>query len=157
MQFGYNCKHFLPWFDKCKYLIDHKELRKGLYSDKWLSIKDALIYASLLDLDLMTLINNKKVKVKKEKEKQQVRLGFFTAWDYDECPLAHAGGQCLFFKQHNRNTISRLSDLERLAGGHPNSPKVPDEKEIKSFKDKLLSFGCKKDNGSQKNLFGDDI
>lgn len=157
MQFGYNCNNFLPRFEKCKFIIDHKNLREGLYCDKWLSIKDALIYSSLLNLDLMELIKTNKVKVRKDKKKQLIRLGFFTAWGYDECPLAHTGGQCLFFKQHSGNTISRLSDLEMLADNHPNSPKIPSEQEVQSCKDRLLYMVEKNSNRDQKSLFDDDI
>ena len=140
MHFGYNCKYFLPWFNKCKFLIDHKALREEFCADKWLSLKDALIYTSLLGQDLMALVNDHKVKIekvkikkgmdKKEEQRQQVRVAFFTAWAYDECPLAEAGGQCLFFKQHTGPLIDNLSEMQAILQKHPNWPNLPEPQEV---------------------------
>jgi hypothetical protein len=143
MHFGYNCKHYLPWFEKCKLMVEKNRNQKDLMETKWLSVREALIYSSLLNMDLVNLVKKKKVKIKKE-DKKPIRLGFFTAWDYDECPLAHCGGQCLYFERHDGNKISCVSDLADQRLGHPNSPKIPTDDEIKLLKNALVPFAQEK-------------
>ena len=103
MHFGYNCKYFLPWFNKCKFLIDHKALREEFCADKWLSLKDALIYTSLLGQDLMALVNDHKVKIEKVKIKKNGQKGgtktagqsrIFTAWHTRMSSLRPADNAC---------------------------------------------------------------
>lgn len=137
MQFGYNCKNYLPWYEKCAILIDERKKQKELLETKWITIKEALIYSSLLKFDLWDFIETKKIKVKKT-GKRKVSIGIEAAWQYDECPLSHYGGQCMYFNEYNNVKVSCLSEVNSVNEKHPNMPTIPDESEIKSFEKKLL-------------------
>ena len=78
-----------------------------------------------------------KIKVKKT-GKRKVSIGIEAAWQYDECPLAHYGGQCMYFKEHDSIKITCLAEIPDIEEKHPNMPTIPDESEIKSFEKKLL-------------------
>lgn len=137
MQFGYNCKNYLPWYEKCSLLIDERKKQKELLETKWISIKEALIYSSLLKFDLLDFIEKKKIKVKKT-GKRKVSIGIEAAWQYDECPLAHYGGQCMYFTAHNNMQINCLAEINSINEKHPNTPMIPDEGEVKLFEKQLI-------------------
>ena len=42
MHFGYNCKNYLPWFEKCKLMIQNNRNQEDLQEMKWLSIREEI-------------------------------------------------------------------------------------------------------------------
>lgn len=139
MHFGYNCKHYLPSYEKCRVLIEERKKRKELLELKWFPLKEALLYSRFLDFDLVDFIEKKKIKIKMS-GKGDVSIGITAAWQYDECPLAHGGGQCMYFVKHSGKQITCLSEINDVDDRHPNNFNIPSEKEIENVKKVLFMF-----------------
>ncbi len=118
-QFGYNCKYYLPMWKKCRKLIDKYLLRKNLLEEKWLDIKQAIIYLNLFNEDQLNLIKGNKIKIKRQKE-ENLRIGILVPWQYDRCGLADSGGECMYFSPHNGKKISYMAELMNIKDKHPN-------------------------------------
>ena len=135
--FGYNCTYYLPILGKCRILIDNYRNREDLVEQKWLNAKELLIYLGLPNNELIQQMASGEIKVKLPKD-SKIMFGVLVAWQYDNCPLANAGGQCFYFESHNGNTISCLMELRGLEDEHPNSKSIPTEEEVKAFESTVI-------------------
>lgn len=151
--FAYNCKNYFPYFDKCFFLINKRKEQEDLIAIKWLSVREALIYASSLKIDLKKNISDGRIPIKRDKEdKGGFRIGFESAWEYDECPLAKGAGECMFFEAHKGKHIYCLAEKETVEEMHPNYPKMPSQDVIGAFKD-FLQYFQQANKGKKKSLF----
>jgi hypothetical protein len=120
LHFGYNCKHFLPLFGKCRKLIDIYGRRKDLAEQRWLKTHEVLAYLDMSNEALLERIASGEIKVRLQKDGVAV-FCVSVAWQYDNCFLANGGGQCLYFSAHNGRFISCLMDRDDMEPQeHPN-------------------------------------
>lgn len=140
LDFGYNCKHFVPAFGKCRKLIDSYRSRKDLVEQKWLNSQELLVYLNVSKKGLLGKIASGEIKTKVQKH-GKVTFGVSAAWQYDGCYLVGSGGQCLYFEKHNGKTISCLVQLEGLAAAeHPNYCSTPSEADTRTFEDDVFKI-----------------
>jgi hypothetical protein len=134
--FGYNCKHYLPTLNKCRILIDSYRERKDLIELKWLNLKDVLAYLNLSNAELFRRITIKEIKAKLQKD-EKIIFQVSCAWQWDDCPLGQAGGQCLYFEPHTGRKISFLAELRNIKKeDHPNNKTITD-KEIEILESQI--------------------
>jgi len=139
LHFGYNCINYLPTMNKCRVLIDNYRTREDLITIKWLSMVDILIYLNLSFEELIKKIKEGDVKVKVQKEGKPV-FSCSSAWQYDDCILGNAGGQCYYFKPHNGRRISYLMEMKGIEMMHPNVKSIPSDESIKRFESEIAKF-----------------
>ena len=132
LEFGYNCKHFLPLFGKCRKLIDNYRTQDNLVMLKWLNSRELLVYLNASPEKLLKQIASDEIKTTVQAD-GTVSFGVSAAWKYDDCFLVGSGGGCLYFEKHNGKTISCLAQLEDSKGQHPNYKLAPSEAEVKTF------------------------
>lgn len=118
-QFGHNCKSYLPTLGKCRILIDLRRSRPDLVKDKWLGLRDLLVYTGWTPEDLIAEVESGHVVVERMKN-GRLRFRVSASWDWDDCPLGSTGGQCLHYEEHDGQKIECLKDLETLKVEHPN-------------------------------------
>ena len=143
--FGYNCKHYLPTLNRCRELIDNYRKRPDLLEQVWLSAQDLLVYFNLTSEELILQIRKREIKSKLKKDGKAM-FQISSAWQWDDCPLANAGGQCFYFAPHEGEKISCLVELEGLGAEHPNFRNVPSEEDIKAVEREVI----KANGGNQK-------
>jgi len=131
--FGYNCKHYLPSQNKCRILIDCYRRRPELVEPKWLSAQDVLVYLNLSNEELIRQIINGEIKTKPQKN-GRLMFQILAAWEWDNCPLASAGGQCLYFGEK----ISCLINLEGLDAERRNRKNIPSEEDIRVVESEVI-------------------
>lgn len=139
LEFGYNCKYFLPTLGKCRKLIDSRRDRKDLAEQRWLSAQDLLVYRNTSNEELVRQITSGEIKAKVQND-GKVTFGVSAPWQYDDCFLANGGGACLYFEPHQGKAISCLAELKGLAAGHPNYSSVPSEADVRAFEDRVLKI-----------------
>jgi len=138
--FGYNCKHYLPTSNRCRILIDNYRSREDLLEYKWLNTKDTIIYLNLSNEELIRKITTSEIKVKLQKD-GKIMFQILSAWKWDDCPLANAGGQCFYFQSHEGKKISYLFDLKKLeVFKHPNLKNIPSEEDIRIFESEVIKI-----------------
>ncbi len=138
-QFGYNCKNYLPSLKKCRVLIDDYRKQPDLVEKKLLSAQDLLIYLNITKDELIGQINRGEIKSTSQSGKATFRIP--SAWQWDDCPLSNAGGQCFYFEPHEGKKISCLVELKDLEAEHPNLKNVPSEDDIKAV-DLAIQFSA---------------
>lgn len=129
-QFGYNCKNYLPSLKKCRVLIDEYRKQPDLVEQKLLSAQDLLIYLNLTKEELIGQIKRGEIKSASQSGRAIFRIS--SAWQWDDCPLSNAGGQCSYFEPHEGKKISCLVELKDLEAEHPNFKNVPSEDDVKA-------------------------
>ena len=135
--FGYNCKLYLPTLNRCRILIDNYRKRPDLVEQKWLSAQDLLVYLNLTNEELIEQISRGEIKTKLQKDgKAMFRVS--SAWQWDDCPLSNAGGQCFYFEPHEGKKISCLVELKGLEAEHPNFKNVPSEEDIRVVESEVI-------------------
>ncbi len=139
MHYGYNCRFSLPFQDKCRKLADRFLERDDLIEEKWISIQDAVIYLNITVNDLKGRIGTGQIKTKKSST-GKITLCVSAAWQYDDCPLADAGGQCLFYEPHDERKISCLAEREGIKGEHPNKNLLPSAEELETFTEMIANL-----------------
>lgn len=132
--FGQNCANYLPSLNKCRILIDMRSQRAELTEDKWLDPRDILVYMGCSADDLIDSVQTGKVGVKRLKN-GRLLFRVSAAWEWDDCPLGDAGGQCMYFEPHGGQRISCLKDLERDHTQHPNVELIPSDDAIRRIED----------------------
>jgi hypothetical protein len=135
--FGYNCKYLLPFGVKCRKLIEFYQKRQDLVEEKWISLQQMVIYLNLTAGKLIEIIENKQVKVKRQKD-GTIMCKVSGAWRYDDCPLAEAGGQCMFFESHDGQTISYLAEVINIKEEHPNTKLIPTKEELAALEREIV-------------------
>jgi|WetSurMetagenome_2_1015567.scaffolds.fasta_scaffold18864_3 hypothetical protein len=135
--FGYNCRYYLPTLGKCRVLIDNYASRKDLLEQKWLSTQELLVYSRLSNEELVERIVSGEISARQQKD-GKLKFIVLVAAQFDDCPLADAGGQCLYFEMHEGKRISCLIELPALRGEHPNLRDVPSQADITVFEGRVL-------------------
>jgi hypothetical protein len=125
-QFGYNCRSYLPSLGKCRVLVDLRRQRTDLVQDKWLGARDLLIYAGCSPEDVVSQVASGLMGVRRLKN-GRLLFRVSASWDWDDCPLGDAGGQCLHFQPHDGQKIACLRELESMSAEHPNIAAVPSD------------------------------
>jgi len=111
---------------KCRVFVDEYIKRQDLLEEKWFSTLDIMTYLGFSSDQLLEQITTGKIKVQKQTD-GKLKLGVLVAYQYDDCPLADAGGRCLHFKAHNGKTISCLIEMKGIEKDHPNYKLLPSE------------------------------
>ena len=137
LEFGYNCKRFLPTIGKCRRLIDSYRGRKDLVEQKLLKAGDLLVYLNLSREELNRQITSGEIRAIRQKD-GKVTFSVATAWSYDDCFLANGGGQCLHFAPHTGKAISCLDELKGMKGKYSNYGSVPSEAEVRAFEESVI-------------------
>jgi hypothetical protein len=138
-QFGYNCKHFLPTLDKCRKLIDDYRPRQELKEFRnMIKTEELLAYSNLTNDDLVRQIASGEIKVQRLKKDGTLKFGLSTSWSYDDCPLAHAGGQCIDFAPHQGTLISCLAERNDIGQEHPNTATLPSNEDVAVFEKEVI-------------------
>lgn len=135
--FGHNCAHYLPTLGKCRVLIDEYRKRADLVAKKPLSARDILIYLNLPPEEIARQVATGEIKAERQKTGKIV-FHVSTAWQWDDCPLANGGGQCLYFKPHDGQKITRLMDLGKVQHDHPNLKNLPSEENVRTLERKTI-------------------
>jgi hypothetical protein len=125
-EFGYNCQRYLPTLGKCRVLIDLRRQRADLIEAKWLDTCTLLVYTGYSPEDLINQVETGQVGVKRLKN-GRLLFQVPASWEWDDCPLSDAGGQCLYFEAHGGHQIACLRDLDNLQADHPNMQSVPSD------------------------------
>jgi len=134
--FGYNCKHYLPTLNRCRILIDNYRGREDLVEQKWLNLQDVLVYLNLSNEELIRQITTGEIKAKPQQD-GKIMFQVSSAWQWDDCPLANAGGQCFYFESHDGEKISCLAELRNIKEEHPNTKTIPKE-EIRVLESEII-------------------
>ena len=135
-QFGHNCMRYLPTLGKCRVLVDLRRTRQDLVQDKWLSIRDLLVYTGYSPEDLVSQVELGHVGVKRLKN-GKLLFRVSASWAWDDCPLSNAGGQCLHFREHDGPKIACLKDLEGLTYEHPNMQAVLSDEAVSRVEERF--------------------
>jgi len=122
-QFGHNCTSYLPTLGKCRVLVDMRRTRQDLVEDKWLGVRDVLVYTGHSPQGFVSQVELGHIAVKRLKS-GRLLFRVSASWAWDACPLSDAGGQCLHFREHDGAKIACLKDLEGLTTEHPNMQTV---------------------------------
>jgi len=134
--FGYNCKNYLPSLKKCRVLIDVYRKQPDLVEQKLLSSRDSMIYLTITKEELIGQINRGEIKSISQSGKAIFKIS--SAWQWDDCPLSNAGGQCFYFEPHEGKKISCLLELKSLEAAHPNFKKIHSEDDIKAVESEVI-------------------
>ncbi len=117
-------------------IADYK-IREDLVEQKWISTEELLVYMNLPNTELIQKIASGEIRVKLPKD-GKIKFGVSSAWQYDDCPLADAGGQCFYFEPHDGKTISCLMELRGLEDEHANAKSMPTKEEIRAFESEII-------------------
>ena len=82
-------------------------------------------------------IETGRIKVKLQKD-GKILFQVLSAWQWDVCPLANSGGQCVYFEQHDGGMISYLVELKGLEAEHPNFKNLPSEEHVRLFQSEVI-------------------
>lgn len=124
VHFGHNCSNYMPTLGKCRVLIEQRSQRPDLLSARWVGASEAMVYSGQTPDQLVERVTNGQVGVKRLKN-GRLTFRLQASWDWDDCPLGDAGGQCVFFAAHDGQIIRCLRDLETMDAEHPNLAKAP--------------------------------
>jgi len=136
-QFGYNCSNYLPTLGKCRVLIQNYASRKDLLEQKWLGTQDLLVYLHATKAVLIERVASGDISVRRQKD-GKLKFGIQVAAQFDDCPLADAGGQCLYFDRHMGQQISYLAELRDLRAEHPNLRELPTDEDVTRFESEVI-------------------
>lgn len=138
--FGYNCRHYLPTLNRCRILIEKYRQREDLVEKKWLNAHDVMVYLNLTGDDLIKQVKSKEINVKQQKD-GKLMFQILSAWQWDDCPSANAGGQCFYFEPHDGQKISCLADLRNIdRDQHPNMKMIPSEDDLEFVENKIIKL-----------------
>jgi hypothetical protein len=107
-----------------------------LVEERWLGIRDVLVYLNLSSDALIRSVTSGEIKAKRQKD-GKLMFGISVAAQYDDCFHTNSGGVCLYYEAHNGKKISCLEDLKHLDAEHPNMEKVPSESDVGSLEDAI--------------------
>jgi hypothetical protein len=124
LHFGFNCQNYIPSLGKCRLAIKEYQGQSDLQDHRWVTVKEALIYLDVPGDELLGITDSADIKPVK-KGLVPVRLRIKETWAWDGCPLSLTGGQCGVYEEHDGPKVSCASDIERLAGKHPNVASEP--------------------------------
>ncbi len=135
-EFGYNCRHYLPKFQKCRKLIDKCRVREELLAEKWLGTQDTLVYLNSTNDAVIKGVVSGEIAAKFQKDRK-LMVGLSVAWQYDDCYLKDSAGVCLYFEQHSGRKIFCLADLKHIDSEHPNYRNMPKESDIRTLENDI--------------------
>lgn len=138
--FGYNCKNYISKFKKCRILIEEYKKRDDLLEKKTINIQDIMEYFNLEKEQLIRKIARGEIKAIRQKD-GKIIFQILSAWQWDDCPLANAGGQCLYYEPHNDEKISCLADLGKITKEHPNT-KYFTNGELRELEKEIIQKTC---------------
>ena len=147
--FGCNCRHYLPSLGKCRLFVDRYRARPDLVGERILCTRDVLVYLNLSTEELVGRIASGEIKAKLQKDGKST-FSVRVAWQYDDCPLADAGGHCFRFEAHEGKSISCLAELDAVVAEHPNWERVPSDAEVTACENEVLkgTQGMTKEGGA---------
>lgn len=131
--FGQNCSNYLPTLSKCRVLAALYASRADLLTQRWCTAEELLVYAGVPGDEIALKIDSGEIATKRIKKDGTLRYLVRAAWDWDGCPLANDGGQCLHFEPHDGPMISCLKEIRDLKLEHPNCSAVPRAEDIAAF------------------------
>ena len=148
--FGHNCTYYLPTMNKCRILVDKYRKRVDLLDQMWLTTEKMMVYLNIPTEQLVKEIAAGDIKVQTKKNGQ---LSFLVsgAWQYDDCPLAHTGGQCFYFQPHQGQKISCIRECTRLENDHPDCQRSPSQHDIENLERQVTEAIRKAENGPSKS------
>ena len=104
-EFGFNCRHYLPSLRKCRKLIDNYRVRKDLVEEKWLGIRDVLVYLSLSNDALIRSVASGEIKAKRQKD-GELTLAYQSLRNTTTASLPTPGA-CVSITRHTTERRSR--------------------------------------------------
>jgi hypothetical protein len=132
LDFGFNCRHYLPRLSKCRIAIDTYLSREDLLEDRWVDVGQALDYLNASGQELIRKVKEGEIESKIIKDGLvALRVKMRGPWSWDDCPLAGTGGQCIDFKAHGGPMIKYVMEIDRLKLRHPNEDLAPSESVVK--------------------------
>lgn len=136
--FGFNCRHYLPTLGKCRILIEKYRQREDLVEKKWLNTQDVMVYLNLTVADLIGQVKSEEIDAKRQKD-GKLMFQVLSAWQWDDCPSANAGGQCFYFEPHDGLKILCLAELRNIdRDQHPNMEMIRSEDEVKLAENEII-------------------
>jgi hypothetical protein len=129
IQFGFNCKFFVPQYFKCEKSSQTNLSEKRLIRREWVNINKAILYSKILGFDLIEKIEKHEIKVRckntkttkhcKNKSNDSFVFYIEAAYDDDDCLLCEQGGSCQYFERHEGRQINCLME-KSVVDEHPN-------------------------------------
>ena len=85
MEFGYNCKLYLPTLGKCRKLIENCRQRPELQKRRWLTAQSALVYLDATEDALIAAVDSGGIEMARRKKDGRMLFAVTVAGEYDDC------------------------------------------------------------------------
>jgi len=141
IEFGWNCRCFVPTLQKCRVLIENYSARKDLLEQRWLSTPELLVYLSATQDEILTRILAGEIAAKRQKD-GKLLFGISAPWSYDDCYLRGSGGVCLYYKPHAGPKIAFVEQIKQMNVEHPNATAAPTSADVARFEAEVSASGA---------------